>query len=282
MPTGRTLFVLLTALLLAVGAVWVAQRWVDSMVGKPVQQIQYAKVVVAAMDIPQWQQVEAAKLKEVEWPKDAVTQDMFTEISQAADKVAVESLYSGEPVSARRVLDPKQGNVFSLRIPPDKRAFTVRVNDVSGVGGFLLPDSRVDVLSAKKSQVALAGGPTGEDVQGLTDVSQAKTIVRDVRVLAVDQEAAKDNKNKPVIVRSVTVEVAPKEAEAILKAAEEGTVQFALRNPAGVDLSVEAAAPPSGQPPPIKAAAALERGTYRVVRGLHPSEGSCGRFECTE
>ena len=273
MFAGRTLFILLVALLFAFGAVFIAQRWVESVESGPArQQTQYAKVAVAAMDIPQWQELQAAKLKEIDWPKDALTADMLTSADQAAGKVAVENIYAGEPLNARRVLDPKLGSVFSLRIPENKRAFTVRVNDVSGVGGFLLPDSHVDVLAAIKKH-------------GAAQDSKAETIVHNVKVLAVDQEAAKD-KNKPIVVRSVTLEMTPQEAEAVFKAADEGSVQFALRNPTDAKTAAKpeplAHANPPPQARPAKAAAAPPRNTYTVIRGMRPSTGSCGSLECAE
>jgi pilus assembly protein CpaB len=272
---GRTLFALLLAVLFAVGAVLIARRWVESMeVSSAKVPVQYAKVIVAAMDIPQWQEVESEKLKEVDWPKDAVTADMLADKNQAAGKVAVENIYAGEPISLRRVLDPKDGGVFSLRIPENKRAFTVRVNDVTGVAGFLLPDSRVDVLASKKSL-------------GTTDEAKAETIVQNVKVLAVDQEASRE-KNKPIVVRSVTLEMTSREAEAVFKAADEGTVQFALRNPTDASVVKKPETSVSGNPPMAQAAppkvqqTGPARNSFTIIRGLNPSRGSCGSSECVE
>jgi pilus assembly protein CpaB len=234
--------------------------------------VQYAKVTVAAMDIPQWQEVETAKLKEIDWPKDAVTADMITETAQAAGKVAVENIYAGEPLNLRRVLDPKQGGVFSLRIPESKRAFTVRVDDVSGVGGFLLPDSRVDVLASRKNLV------TGE-------VARTETIVQNIKVLAIDQEMAKD-RSKPIVVRSVTLEMTPKEAEAVFRAVDGGTIQFALRNPTDATVFGKPDIPSQASAPPPQTQVLTEpapaRNAFTIIRGMNPSRGSCDSLGCLE
>jgi len=274
MFAGRTIFVLFVAVLFAIGAVLIARRWVESIESGSAQKpVQYAKVAVAAMDIPQWQAVEAGKVKQVDWPKDAVTADMATEPAQAIGKVAVENIYSGEPLNMRRILDPKDGGVFSLRIPENKRAFTVRVDDVSGVGGFLLPDSRVDVLATKKQQQGLGAG----------EEAHTETVAQNIKVLAIDQETAKD-KNRPVIVRSVTLEMTPQEAETVFKAVDEGSIRIALRNP--TDTNRVATPEPATQaqlpPPQAPKKTAPARNAYTIIRGLYPSRGSCDNSECNE
>lgn len=102
-------------------------------------------------------------------------------------------------------------------IATDKRAISVRVDDVVGVGGFLLPGNRVDVLATKRT-----------DGSGNNAVS--KTILENLRVLAVDQTAGTD-KTQPVVVRAVTLEMTTAEAETLVTAQTEGKLQLTLRNP---------------------------------------------------
>ncbi|MFZ2405486.1 MAG: Flp pilus assembly protein CpaB, partial [Methylobacter sp.] len=137
MLNTRTLMLFFMALALAVVAVLIARRWVESMGSGDIQQVQYGKVIVASMDIPQWKKVGESDVTEKDWPKETITKDMFTEKSQVIGKVAINNVFTDEPLNSRRVVDPKGGNIFSLGFPENKRAFTVRVNDVSGVGGFL-------------------------------------------------------------------------------------------------------------------------------------------------
>ncbi|WP_045226557.1 Flp pilus assembly protein CpaB [Methyloterricola oryzae] len=270
MFTGRTFILFLGALILAFAAVFIAQRWVTSLSGGPVMKLQYGKVLVAAQDIPQWQKVEPSQVREVEWPKDAITSDMFTEKAQVLGKIAIDTVFADEPLNARRVLDPKGGNVFSLRIPEYMRAFTVRVNDVSGVGGFLLPDNHVDILASRKS--GSGQGPT-----------QAETIVQDIKVLAVDQEATSD-KNKPIVVRSVTLQMTPQQAEAVFKAEEEGSIQLALRNPADAAVVEKTQPGPfaAHAPEPAPRPMASVGRSVTIIRGTLASKVRCNPHECSE
>lgn len=270
---SRTLMLFLTAVVLAVFAVLVAQRWVESMGGGAVQQTEYGQVVVASMDIPQWKTVGEKDVTEKNWPKEAVTKEMFTEKSQVVGKVAINNLFTDEPLNARRVVDPKGGNVFSLGFSENKRAFTVRVNDVSGVGGFLLPDNHVDVLHSWKPS-------------GMNDEVHSETLVQDVRVLAVDQEASSE-KNKPIVVRSVTLEMTPEQAEAVFRAEEQGSIQLALRNPTDKTVIEKpqtiARAPALPEPRTEAPKAAMPRGkTFTVIRGMSASKIQCQGNVCSE
>jgi len=281
MFTARSLLLFLFALIQAIVAVLIAEHWVagKSVGTQPVpvaEQIHYAKVVVASRDIPQWQKIEASFLKEAEWPEKAVAPDMFTEITQAVGKVAIGTIYSGEALNNHRVVDPKGGSVFSLLIPESKRAFTIRVNDVSGVAGFLLPGNRVDVLatSGKQSDLMSAAAP------GATAERHAETIVRNLKVLAIDQDA-NDGENKPQIVRSVTLEMTPKDAERIFEHEEGGSIRLTLRNPSEEAAPMTAGA---GTISPRAAAphADADERTYTIIRGLNASEGKCTRYACSE
>jgi len=269
----RMFMLFLAALVLAVVAVLIAQRWVASMGSGGVQQVQYSPVIVAGIDIPQWKTVEDIDLTEKKWPKDTVTQDMFTEKSQVIGKIAINNVFKDEPLNARRVVDPKGGNIFSLGFPEYKRAFTVRVNDVSGVGGFLLPDNHVDVLASRKVSDA------GKEVR-------TETIAQDIKVLAVDQESTSDQK-KAVVVRSVTLEMTPQQAEAVFTAQMHGSIQLALRNPTDTavfekpETTARVIEPQRPAAPRAYAPKAMGR-TFTVIRGMSPSKIQCKGYVCSE
>jgi pilus assembly protein CpaB len=125
------------------------------------------------------------------------------------------------------------------------------------VAGFLLPGNRVDVLAARLE--------TGRR-------ATAETILRDVKVLAVDQTAATE-KNEPVIVRAVTLEVNPAQAEVLVKAKEEGSIQLTLRNPLDDEVFVAEVAPPPA-PAPVRrvvAPPAPRQRSVTVIRGTDVS-----------
>jgi pilus assembly protein CpaB len=113
-------------------------------------------------------------------------------------------------------------------VDENMRAVTVRVDDVVGVAGFLLPGNTVDVLSSRKVP----------NQRAITE-----TILKNIKVLAVDQQATAEE-NEPVIVRAVTLEMLPKQAETLFRARTEGTIQLTLRNPLEPDYVPPPAPPP--------------------------------------
>lgn len=214
-PRSLTLFVL--AIGLGIAATWMANQWIKSRL-TPVAQTkpEVTTVVVAALEIPYGQKVEAVHLKTMEWPNGTVPPGTFTDPAKVEGKIANGKIFPNEIILGERVVDHVSGSTLAAVIAPKKRAITVRVNDVIGVAGFLLPGNRVDVIAARKS--------------GNSQRSITKTILQDLKVLAVDQTAAPE-KDKPVVVRAVTLEMDPKQAEVLVKATDEGSVQLSLRNP---------------------------------------------------
>lgn len=208
-----TLFVLSVAF--AVGAAWIANNWIAT------QQTTVAKqedlgtpVVLASMDILYGQTIEARHLKVVTMPKDVAPSNSFQSIEQLEGQVATDMILPDEVIRMERISEHQEGATLAALIEPNMRAFTVRVNDVVGVAGFLLPGNKVDVIATRKV--------------GKQSVSE--TVLKDLKVLAVDQ-MARSKKNDPVVVRAVTLEVTPKQAERLAKARSEGKIQLTLRNP---------------------------------------------------
>jgi pilus assembly protein CpaB len=267
--SGRTLLLLFISLVLASGAVLIANKLIKSTGEGAGPQVEYATVLVAAMDIPQWNIVEETDLNEKSWPKDAVTQDMFTDKAKVIGKIALVNVYKDEALNTHRVVDSKGSNVFSLGLPEHMRAFTLRINDVSGVGGFLAPDNHVDVLAAMK-------------LPGTTDQTFTETLIQDLKVLAVDQDAVTDAK-KPVVVRSATLEMTPQQAEVVFNAQQQGSIQLALRNP--IDRSLlskpELVTSEVHSLPPPKVVETTGR-VFSLIRGMTPSKIQCKGLVCSE
>lgn len=232
----RTLVLLLLATVCGALASWIAYRQVT--LPAPTQTgPKTVPVVVAAFDMPYGDAVEAAKLKLVAWPEESLPEGVYTKFEDAIGKLATTQILKGEPITDRRVADNLGGSALANLIEKDKRAMTVRVNDVIGVGGFLLPGNRVDVLATRRVR--------GDDGQR----AETRTILKNLKVLAVDQQARTD-KDDPVVVRAVTVEVDPKQAELLTEATQEGPVQLVLRNPMDADVAGEPEPPP---PAPVVA-----------------------------
>lgn len=236
----RTLVLILIALILGGAASWIAYNRVKVQTASTETNI--AQVVVAAFDIEYGQTVAAEQVKLAAWPKDSVPEGAYTSVEAAVGKLASMAIVKGEPLTDRRVVENLGGSALANLIEPNKRAMTVRVNDVVGVGGFLLPGNRVDVIATRRGR--------GDDR------AETKTVLQNLKVLAVDQQA-RTEEDKPVVVRAVTVEVDPKEAEILTTATAEGTVQLVLRNP--LDSTEVAEEKPVEKPKPVVRRAAVKQ-----------------------
>ena len=199
------------ALLLAFFAAWVANLWIQ---GRPVGKT--TPVVVAAVDIPYGVKIEAFQIKVIDWPNDSVPSSAYTSKDQVIDKVSRNDFYTDEPISEKRMLVHTAGSTLSTLIDKEYRAIAIRVDDVVGVAGFILPGNNVDILATKMDK----------------DLNQSvtQTKLQNIRVLAVDQDDSHE-KDKPSIVRAVTLQLKPEEAEVMVQAMREGTIQLTLRNP---------------------------------------------------
>lgn len=213
---SRTLLLIGLSLILGLGAAFMANTWLSARLNAAPDD-NMKNVVVATLEIPFGQMVEAQHVTLVRMPKDTVPDDAYDATEKVVGKIATFAMLRGDIVRGARLAEHLGGSTLASLIATDKRAISVRVDDVVGVGGFLLPGNRVDVLATKK-----AGG-SGNN-------SEAETILEDLRVLAVDQTASTD-KTQPVVVRAVTLEMTPEETEILVKAQSEGKLQLALRNP---------------------------------------------------
>ncbi len=221
MAKRRGLILIFLSLVMAVGAAWVANQWVNGQIvsqenAEPNTQV----VVTAAIGIPFATKVEGRHLKLTEIPEGVLPAGAYTDLAEVEGKVSTTSIARGEILVAERFAAHTRGSTLAALVAPNMRAVTVRVDDVIGVGGFLLPGNTVDVVAARK----------GKDRRAITE-----TILKNIKVLAVDQDAATEE-NEPVIVRAVTLEVTPKAAEKIVKARTEGSIQLTLRNPEEEDV----------------------------------------------
>jgi pilus assembly protein CpaB len=269
MLTNRTLVLFTVALLLAVLAVFIARRWVETLQPGVVPQAQTVPVVVAALEIPYLQKINATQIKTIDWPKGSAPSGGLSDPAQVIGKISTQTVYPGEIILEQRLRDHLGGSPLAMVIAPNMRAVAVRVNDVSGVGGFLLPGNRVDVLASRKAE-------------GSNATVRTETIIQDLKVLAVDQEASQD-KDKPVVVKAVTLEMTPAQAEIVVKADEEGTLQLSLRNPTDqkVWAQVKPAEPP--KPPTVVAKASVPMvHPITMLRGTASVTVKCGASGCSE
>lgn len=224
MSSGKVLLLVLLSALFGLGAVFFAKQWIDNQT-QPTTEMEVVErfpVVVAAQEILPGTVIEEKHLTTKLLEKDWVDENHFSEMDLAIGRVATTTIFINEIILEQRLNIPGEGATLAALIPEDKRAITIRVNDVIGVAGFLLPGNKVDVLNTVKY------GKNSADTS---------TVLKEIKVLAVDQ-TARTNDNKPVIVRAVTLEVSPTEAEKLLTAKNKGDIQLALRNPHTIEKKI--------------------------------------------
>lgn len=250
----RTFSVFVLALMLAGGAAWFANRWIQLQVRPASAEANPASfIVVASQTIPMGQKIVDTHIELASWPADRVPEDAFMELENIRGRVAAQAIYKGEPILKKKIAEHGQGSTLSALITKNKRAVTVRVNDVVGVAGFVLPGNTVDVLATDKKK-----SRDGEAV--------AKTVLQNVKVLAVDQTTG--NKDEPTVVRAVTLELTPKEAEELVEVRTSGEIQLALRNSLDTEVVSLSTPKPEKKPQPRKKPVSY----ITVIRGTAVSE----------
>lgn len=213
MARGRGPVLIVSSLLLAGGAAWMANKWIAAR-AMPVQAGASTRILTAAMSVPLGTQISARHVSSMEMIPGQEPAGSFHDEKEVDGKVTAVNVQAGQLLLAS--MFTKEGeSALAANVEKDKRAVTVRVDDVVGVAGFLLPGNRVNVVA------------TRSDRNGIVT---SETILSNIKVLAVDQTAA-TNSSEPVVVRAVTLEVSPEEAETLLKGKAAGSIQLALRNP---------------------------------------------------
>ena len=216
-----TIVMMVSALLFGVLAVFVAQAWLNQQaelrmkgIETPQAGVSTRNVVVASTPLRFGTQVSAGALREVAWPEGAIPAGTFSSVDEVlkGKRIVLSSIEPNEPILAAKITGPGQKATLSALIQDGMKAVTVRVNDVEGVAGFVLPGDHVDVLMTRQI-----------DKAGTTDV-----VLQDVRVLAVDQ-LADDSSDKPTVVKAVTLEVATVDAQKVSLASSIGALSLILR-----------------------------------------------------
>jgi pilus assembly protein CpaB len=180
------------------------------------------KVVVAVMDIELGSRLNPQMLTTVDWPSGSLPQGAFADAKDLPERVVKTSIQRGEAILDRKLAPVGTQGGLSAVITEGKRAMTVRVNDVVGVAGFALPGNYVDVMV--NAQQDKEGAKSNEEKQQIS-----KTVLEHVLVLAVAQEAGRDE-TKPKVVNAVTLELTLEDAEKLDLARNIGTLSLVLRN----------------------------------------------------
>ena len=176
-------------------------------------------VVVAATDLDIGAELRREDIRIIDWPANAVPANAIGDPKDVIGRGLVLPVIENEPFLPMKLASKEAGAGLPPVIPPGLRAVSVRVNEVIGVAGYVLPGTRVDVVATVS--------PSGQG----SDMT-SKVILTNVQVLAAGTKIDREtDKNKPIPVSVVTLLVNPEEAERLTLASTEGKIQLALRNP---------------------------------------------------
>ncbi len=217
---GPILFIAL-AVVLAATAAWAANKWMQTEADRRAsKRVVTVPVVVMKTDVEAGQKLEAKHLTVQPWPRNALPAGRIAKISDAVGRVALGPLVKGEAVVKAKLAKRGPQAGLSAMVPPGFRAMTVRVDEVIGVGGFVQPGDRVDVLVTVSTA-------------GFRDDPVTRTVLTDVPVLTVGERVEKNSDSKRARarkVRVVTLKVDPRQGERLALAATVGEILLSLRN----------------------------------------------------
>jgi pilus assembly protein CpaB len=174
-------------------------------------------LIIAARPLPLGTVLTDADVKTIEWTGNAFPVGYTSTKGDVLGRGVMSPLQENEPILESKLAPKGAGGGLPIIIDQGKRALTMRVNDVSGVAGFVTPNTRVDVLLTIDDKVN-------------TNEQSTKIIMQDVRALAAGQQIQPDKDGKPVSVGVVTFLLTPEQAETLALASQQGGIQLALRN----------------------------------------------------
>ena len=213
---NNSVLVLVLALIMGGLAAFLARNW---LLQQTPQQEKTGTIVAAADQLPFGTPLTETNTKEIPWAAKTRPSGAFSskqELFKEGRRISLTTIQSDEPILVSKITGPGQRASLSTLLDPDKRAITIRVDDVRGVAGFILPNDRVDVVLIRSESGA----------QGQRDYSDL--LLQDVKVIAVDQIFS-EQKDKPVVAKAVTLEVTPYQAQRISLATNVGHLSLILR-----------------------------------------------------
>jgi pilus assembly protein CpaB len=176
-----------------------------------------AQIAVAARNLPVGSVLSPSDVKLVEWPAGNIPPGYAASAQEVVGRGLIMPVTTNEPLLTSKLAQKGAGGGLPIVIPEGMRAVSVKVDEVIGVAGFVLPGTRVDVL------VTL--NPPSDSETTITRV-----ILQNVITLAAGQTIQRDEEGKPQTVTVITLLVSPEDAEKLTLASTEGRIHLALRN----------------------------------------------------
>jgi pilus assembly protein CpaB len=287
----RTNHVVILVLAIAMGgiaALW-TRYWLVTHSRMSADAAPIGSIVVAAKPLAFGVAVTADNISEIPWAAAALPEGAFAtkdDLLKDGRRVVLSPLEPNEPVLRSKTTGPGQRASLSSLLQEGKRAVTVRVDDVRGVAGFILPGDFVDVVLIAEDSAARRE-------------NYSEILLQNLKVLAVDQLAS-ERQEAPTVPKAVTLEVTPEQAQKILLATNIGRLSLTLRRLTDINLAAgrrvtekdlgegrhvveRVVAPPSPPPPPTPAAKAppppTNTATVAIVRNMKREEYTVRRSE---
>ena len=226
---SKLLIMLPVAAVLGFVAIQAGRHYLDRQLGErlrladsltrptPEPQQIFGTIVVAAAPLRFGAEVTAANLREIPWPQGTVPKGAYAHVSdllaEKAKRFVLSAMEDNEPVLATKITGPGQRANLAALLEEGMKAITVRVDDIVGVAGFVLPGDRVDVLLTRQIE---------------KENATADVVLQNLKVLATDQ-VTDDRVSTPSVSRSVTLEVATAQAQRLILAQNVGNLTLVLR-----------------------------------------------------
>ena len=220
---SSTIIMIAFAAVFGLLAVFLAQAWLNSQAEMRARSLDAMKkplavqtIVVASKPLRFGAELGSMSLREIPWPEEAVPAGAFSKITDLTSngrRVVLTPIEANEPVLASKITGSGQRATLSAMLGDGMKAVTIRVNDVEGVAGFVLPGDRVDVMLTRQQD---------------KNAAASDVVLQNVRVLAVDQ-VADERTDKPSVAKAVTLEVEVMSAQKLALSATVGTLSLALR-----------------------------------------------------
>jgi len=271
--------ILAFAVVMGLAAALLSRHWLITHAGSA-SAAKVGTIVVAERPLSFGTALTGDNVHEIAWAGARLPEGAYAtthDILKDGGRVVLASLDTGEPVLRSKITEPGQRGSLSSLVKDGMRAVTVRVDDVRGVAGFILPGDFVDII--------LIG-----DDSSIRHEGYSETLLQHVKVLAIDQLAS-ERQEHPTVAKAVTVEVTPQEAQKLLLASNVGKLSLVLRQPGDLNPSPDrrvtekdlgnmppaepvhvAATPAQPAPPPAVKPPPTDTVTVAIVRGTKREE----------